>query len=92
VIASFKSKALKRLHEGGSGKGLPSAFLPKIRRAIFALEQAERPEDLSQPGFGLHQLTGDRSGVWSIVITRNWRTTFRFDGGNAIEVDFEDYH
>lgn len=92
MIASFKSKALWRLYEGGSGKGLPPAFVPKIRRSLFALEQAERPEDLSQPGFGLHELTGNRRGIWSIVITPNWRLTFRFDGGNVIEADFEDYH
>jgi proteic killer suppression protein len=44
------------------------------------------------PGFGLHGLRGDRKGTWAVVVNKNWRITFRFEGGNAYDVDFEDYH
>ena len=44
------------------------------------------------PGLRLHQLTGDRRGVWSVRVTGNWRITFRFFDGEAVDIDFEDYH
>lgn len=92
MIASFRNKALKRLYEGGSGRGLPAEFLPKLRRALLALDNAMVPEDVLQPGFGLHALTGDMEGYWSIVISRNWRVIFRIESGNVFNVDFLDYH
>jgi proteic killer suppression protein len=47
---------------------------------------------MNLPGFGLHQLKGDRKGTWSIAVSGNWRITFRFQGADALDVDFEDYH
>jgi proteic killer suppression protein len=43
-------------------------------------------------GFGLHPLTGDRRGLWAVVVNRNWRVVFRFEDGSAFDVDFLDYH
>ena len=37
-------------------------------------------------------LAGDRKGCWSFHVTRNWRLTFRVDGKEIIDIDFEDYH
>ena len=92
MIRSFRSKSLKRAYESGSTRGLPAAFAGKIRRVLFALDQAEKPEDLEQPGFGLHALKGDRAGTWSITVSHNWRITLRFEATDATDVDFEDYH
>ena len=39
-----------------------------------------------------HQLTGDRKGVWSLHVTRNWRLTFRIEEDEIVDVDYEDYH
>jgi proteic killer suppression protein len=39
-----------------------------------------------------HHLTGDRKGVWSLNVTRNWRLTFRIEDGEILDVDYEDYH
>ncbi len=92
VITSFRSKVLERSYATGTTKGLPPAFAAKIRRVLFALDQAEGPDDLRQPGFGLHELTGDMAGFWSIVVNRNWRIVFRFDGTSVADVDYVDYH
>ena len=92
MIASFRNKALQRLYEGGNGRGLPSTFVPKLRRALYALDNAVVPEDVMQPGFGLHQLAGDMDKFWSIVISRNWRVIFRIEKGDVFDVDFIDYH
>lgn len=41
-----------------------------------------------------YRLTGDRKGIWSLTVTRNWRLTFLIDPaeGEIINLDFEDYH
>lgn len=46
------------------------------------------------PLWNAHLLTGDRRGVWSLSVTRNWRLTFRIDGEalEIIDLDFQDYH
>jgi toxin HigB-1 len=92
VITSFRSKALARLYEADNGKGLPAKYVDRIRRIILALDAAEVPDDLRQPGFGLHALSGDRNGQWSIVVSRNWRIVFSFNGTNVADVEMIDYH
>lgn len=45
------------------------------------------------PNYGLHPLTGDRAGTWSMTVTRNWRLTFSLnEEGAIIDLDLEDYH
>ena len=40
----------------------------------------------------LHPLTGNRRGTWSVQVSGNWRLTFRFEDGEAVDVNLEDYH
>ena len=49
-------------------------------------------DDMDLPGFRLHQLTGDRAGIWSVTVRANWCVTFHFEGGDIVDVDYEDYH
>lgn len=44
------------------------------------------------PGLRLHELTGNRSGIWSVTVSGNWRVTFHFEDGDAEVVNYEDYH
>ena len=63
-----------------------------VRGSLARLDAARAPFDLQLPGLRLHQLTGGKSGTWSVGISANWRVTFAFDGNDAIAVDYEDYH
>lgn len=47
---------------------------------------------MNLPGLGLHQLTSDRQGIWSVKVSGNWRVTFRFEKEDAEIVNYEDYH
>jgi proteic killer suppression protein len=47
---------------------------------------------MNLPGLYLHQLKGLGRGTWSVRVSGNWRITFKFDGPDAIEVNYEDYH
>ena len=66
----------------------------RLRKMLAFIDAAESFEELSvPPNFGLHELTGDRKGSWSMTVTRNWRMTFGLnDDGALIDMDLEDYH
>ncbi len=60
---------------------------------LVALETAADVSDLGLfPGWRLHQLKGDWAGFWSLTVTHNWRIVFRFESGEAIDVDLIDDH
>lgn len=44
------------------------------------------------PGFKLHPLKWDLDGFWSVTVRANWRIIFRFEEGDATDVDLIDYH
>jgi proteic killer suppression protein len=56
------------------------------------LNRGPLPAQLDRPNSRLHALTGDRKGTWSVWVSPNWRVTFKIDGPDAKDVDFEDYH
>jgi len=92
VIRTFKHKGLKRLFDLGDARGIGADLVPKIENILAVLNRARRPDDVNLPGFRLHPLRGDRKGLWSVVVRANWRIVFRFEGGDAHDVDFVDYH
>jgi toxin HigB-1 len=34
----------------------------------------------------------ERSGHYAVTVSKNWRLTFRFESGDAVLVDYQDYH
>ncbi len=44
------------------------------------------------PGMRLHCLKGELADFWSVSISGSWRIVFRFEDGDAFEVDLVDYH
>ena len=59
------------------------------------LESMSDPAELfALPRWRSHVLTGDRKGIWSLHVSRNWRLTFRIDllTQHICDVDLEDYH
>lgn len=43
-------------------------------------------------GWKLHQLKGELAEHWAVKVSGNWRLTFRFEGEDAILIDYQDYH
>ena len=64
----------------------------RLRRILFRLQEAAHPGSADAPGFRLHPLKGDRAGQWSVRVSGNWRVVFRFEDGEAVDVDLIDYH
>ncbi len=56
------------------------------------LDIAETAEEMDIITFRFHALTGNRKGTYSVTVRANWRITFRFENGDALDVNLEDYH
>lgn len=67
-------------------------MLARVEEILSILDAAESIEELDIPGYRLHPLTGNLKGLWSIRVTGNWRIVFRFENGEASDVDLIDYH
>lgn len=92
MIKSFRHKGLELFFLTGQKSGIQAHHEKRLRLQLDALNHAEKPEDLSAPGWRLHPLKGDLAGHWAIVVNGNWRVVFRFDGKDAELVDYQDYH
>jgi toxin HigB-1 len=92
-LRSISHKDLKRLLEDNDGKGIRPDLLDRIRKMLTAMIAAEDIARLhGPPGWRIHQLTGDRSGTWSLSVSGNWRMTFDIKDGEISNLDLEDYH
>ncbi|MBM4026026.1 MAG: peptidase [Planctomycetes bacterium] len=92
MIKSFKHKALRRFFEDGEVGGINANHAAKLARILDRLEAATGPKDMNLPGYRLHPLKGDREGTWAVWVSANWRVTFEFEGSDAVNVDYCDYH
>ncbi|MES9897462.1 MAG: type II toxin-antitoxin system RelE/ParE family toxin [Sedimenticola sp.] len=92
MIKSFRHKGIERFFEKGSKSGIRAAHANKLSRQLKLLDRAELPEDMNIPGWNLHSLSGDLVGDWSVKVNGNWRLTFTFEDGDAVLVDYQDYH
>jgi toxin HigB-1 len=92
MIRSFRHKALKRLHENDDRRGLMVEHIVKLRDILARLDAADDVADLDLPGFRLHSLKGEYKGFWAVTVRANWRVIFRFVNGEALDVDYVDYH
>jgi proteic killer suppression protein len=81
------------LYESDDAKGLPADAVDKLRKMLAVLQDLDNADELRGiPSWRVHRLTGARRRTWSLHVTRNWRLTFRIDGQDIADVDFEDYH
>ncbi|WP_020676293.1 type II toxin-antitoxin system RelE/ParE family toxin [Geopsychrobacter electrodiphilus] len=96
MISSFGDKLTEALYHGTSNKELrrlPPEIVKRARNKLDMINGADDVLDLrSPPGNRLELLRGDLAGMFSIRINDQWRILLRWQGGNAYEVRFTDYH
>jgi toxin HigB-1 len=92
MIRSFRSAALRRFAESGDTSKLSVQNPDRIRRILWALNEATRPAQMNIPGFRFHALRGHDKGRYAVDASANWRITFAWSGPDAIDIDLEDYH
>ena len=92
MIERFKSKGLKKLFETGNVTGIQSQHAQRLRKILALLETADKIEDMDLSGLNLHALKGNRKGTYAVKVSGNWRVTFKIINGDAVDVNYEDYH
>ena len=92
MILGFRHRGLKRLYERGDRSRVRPDLAGRVERILARLDVAQRVQDMSIHSFGLHPLRGDLKGFWSVTVSGNWRIIFRFENGNAFDINLIDYH
>ena len=93
VIKAFADKPTQQLYLTGKSRRVPPDVARRAARKLEQVGAAVRVEDPKvPPGNRLHPLEGDRDGQHSISVNDQWRICFRFQDGDAYEVEFCDYH
>lgn len=93
MIRSFKDKQTEKLFESSSLRRIPAEILERARRKLMSIHAAHVVDDLRVPPSNrLERLKGDREGQYSIRINDQWRICFRFQDGDAFDVEICDYH
>ena len=88
----IRHKGLRALNDRDDVAQLPADLVPRLRRILFRLQEATHPGSADAPGFRLHPLKGNRLGQWSVRVMGNWRVVFRFEDGEAVDMDLIDHH
>ncbi len=91
MIKTYASKALEAFATEGDGSKLPVQNHNRVRRILLALDAATKPEDMHLPGFRFHGLN-TKPKRYTVDASGNYRITWAWDDGDAIDVDIEDYH
>jgi len=92
MIRSIRHKGLKRLYQDDDPRGVTREHAAKLRDILARLDAAGTVSDMDLPGFRLHPLKGELKGLWAVTVRANWRVISRFAEGEALDVDYVDYH
>ena len=92
MIRSFRSRGLKAPYDGRTARRVAPQHVQKLMDILAAPDRSRGPEGMNLPGFRLHELKGHLKGRYAVRVSGNWRVTFGFEDGSAIDVDYVDYH
>ena len=93
MIRSFKSKEAKKIFGRDRSRKLPGDIQQVALRKLKMLHRSKTLADLRVPPANrLERLKGDREGQYSIRINDQWRICFRWERGDAYDVEIVDYH
>ena len=97
MIKSFRDRGTEDVYDGvasaAARKRCPEGLWIVARRKLDQVNRAIDLRDLLvPPGNRLEPLKGDRKGQVSIRINQRYRICFRWETGDAYEVEIVDYH
>ena len=93
MLTSFGNKDTQKIWEGERVKGLPTEIQEIARRKLRMLNNSQYMKDLMiPPSNRLEKLKGTLKNIYSIRVNDQWRIIFKWNNGNAEEVELIDYH
>jgi toxin HigB-1 len=91
MIRSWANIASRRLYEEGTSRRFRGLDVDGALELLAILDAATSLRDLS-PLASVALLRGDRKGQWAMTVNGPWRICFRFERGDAYDVEVVDYH
>ena len=93
MIRSWRNAATRKVWEGERTNQFRGLDVEAAVDLLLALNAAKSLRDLSPlSSVGLHKLTGDRKGQWTMTVNERWRICFEFRRGDAYNAELVDYH
>jgi proteic killer suppression protein len=93
LIKSFKNKETEKIYNREISVKLPRDIQQVALRKLRMINNAKNLNDLRiPPANRLEKLRGDREGQHSIRINDQWRICFRWQEGDAYDLEITDYH
>ena len=93
MIRNFADKEAEKIWSGTPSRHLPADIQSVARRKLRMLNNAFTLDDLRVPPANrLEALKGSRKDQYSIRINDQWRICFRWNHGDALDVEIVDYH
>ena len=92
MIRSFLHKGVEAFYRTGTTAGIQAKHGKRLRLQLGRLDVAQGPHDMAAPGWKLHPLKGTLTDHWAVWVDSHWRLTFTFQNGDAVLVDYQDYH
>ncbi|HEY85002.1 MAG TPA: peptidase [Chloroflexi bacterium] len=92
MIKTFIHKGLEDFFFDGSLRKIQPKHSKKLALILDLLDAAASAGDMNFPGSRLHLLEPKQDKVWAVKVSGNWRVTFRFEDGDAYDVNYVDYH
>jgi proteic killer suppression protein len=90
AVRTFVNKDLAGLWATGRSK-IDARFHKRILLRLDRMDAATDIVELNVPGFNFHPLKG-KPQRYSIHVNGPWCLTFEFEDGDALRIDFEQYH
>ena len=92
MIKSFSHKGIEMFFKTGSKAKIQTVHAKRLRVQLGKLDVSTSAEDMQLPGWKCHALKGELVGHWAVWVDKNWRLTFKFEGTDAVLVNYQDYH
>lgn len=93
MIISFGSKDTEKIWNGIRVSKMPLEIQTMGRRKLRMISNSQNIQDLTiPPSNKLEKKKGNLKDYYSIRINDQWRIIFKWENGNASEVEIIDYH
>jgi proteic killer suppression protein len=93
MIKTFADKHTWEVYVKGKSKRMAPDIIKRAIRRLEYIDLATCLNDLKVPPSNrLHALKGNRKGQYAISINDQWRICFKFEKGDAYDVEITDYH
>jgi toxin HigB-1 len=96
VIRTFGDETTRHIWNGVNSKSarrIPRELSPDVRRTLDQIDAVTRLDDLKVPPRNrLHARGADLRGFHAVRVNDQYRIMFRFQSGDAFDVQCTDYH